>query len=269
MIHPLEFKDFRKISPLVREDYLRLYIDALIEGNAPGRIWVDGLGNPRSAYAWDETHCHYLVGVGGNRDFNEILRRLLNDEIIPDARKTGNSIFKFYHTAGWESAIGDICGIQPMRRGRRFYRFNKSSVQKKESPLEFSIEVIDKNLLQSKRLQNMDLVRGEISSCWNSLDDFLEKGFGLSLRHHDEIVGWCTGEYVSDRVCGIGIEVLEKHQGKGLATVMASSFVEYCLHKGITPHWDSFDDNVPSLRVAEKIGFERVSEYSVYFGSFE
>ena len=269
MIHPLEFKDFRKISPLVREDYLRLHIDAMIEGNTPGRIWVDNLENPTSAYIWDKAHCHYLVGENDSEEFNESIMEFLNGEVIPKARRGGYSTFKLYCSAGWEAATCDMSARSFIKRGRRFYRFNKSSVQKKESPSDFSLEVIDKNLLQSKRLRNMDLVRGEISSCWNTLDDFLEKGFGLSMRHHDEIVGWCTGEYVSDRVCGMGIEVLEKHQGKGLATVMASSFVEYCLHKDITPHWDSFDDNVPSLRVAEKIGFERVSEYSVYFGSFD
>jgi GNAT superfamily N-acetyltransferase len=269
MLIPLPQKHYRKMSPLFEGPHLRLHIDALIEGNAPGQIWVDNLENPRSAYVWDKAHCHYLVGVSDNKNFNEILRKFLNNEIIPNAKRTSHSIFKLYYTAGWEAAIGYVCGTLPMKRGCRFYRFNKSSVQKKESPSNFSLAIIDKNLLQSKMLRNLDLVREEISSCWNSLDDFLEKGFGFLMRNHDEIVGWCTGEYVSDKVCGIGIEVLKKHQGKGLATVMASSFVEYCLHQGITPHWDSFVDNVPSLRVAEKIGFERVSEYSVFFGSFE
>jgi RimJ/RimL family protein N-acetyltransferase len=88
------------------------------------------------------------------------------------------------------------------------------------------------------------------------------------LIYKDEIVCRCTAEYVSTFKCGIGIETDKKYRNRGLATLLASVFVDYCISKDIVPHWDSWNNNLPSIRVAENVGFEKISDYSVYFGSF-
>ena len=49
---------------------------------------------------------------------------------------------------------------------------------------------------------------------------------------------------------------------------MASAFVEDCLALNIIPHWDSFSDNYASIRVAEKVGFEKNEIFDIYFGNF-
>ena len=49
---------------------------------------------------------------------------------------------------------------------------------------------------------------------------------------------------------------------------MASAFVEYSLSVNIQPHWDASANNEASIRVAKKVGFEKIQDYSVFFGEF-
>ena len=141
-----------------------------------------------------------------------------------------------------------------------------SSEWRVKPPVGFQLRQIDRTLLSETLLKNADLVAREIRSCWNSLDDFLTRGFGYSVLSGEEIVCWCTAEYMSNRKCGIGIETLEEYQGRGLATSAASAFVEHAVMRGITPYWDSWCENAASLAVARKIGFEELTRYSVYLG---
>jgi RimJ/RimL family protein N-acetyltransferase len=123
-------------------------------------------------------------------------------------------------------------------------------------------------LLANHRLQNVQHVIAEIESCWPSLQQFYDKGFGVTLLlGEEEIVCWCTAEYVSAGRCGIGIETDEAYQNRGFATLTAAAFVEDCLARQVAPHWDSWTTNVPSLAVAEKVGFRMVQEYFVYLAT--
>ena len=108
----------------------------------------------------------------------------------------------------------------------------------------------------------------EIESCWYSLRDFLKNGFGYSLVNEDEIACRCTAEYVSPGKCGIGIHTAEEYRGRGHATITASAFVDYCVSQHMVPHWDSWTTNLPSIGVAERVGFRRLLDYSVCLGDF-
>ncbi len=270
MIQKLEESSFRKVLPLFKGPHLDLVMQAVLEGTSPGRIWVDDGENPRTAFMWNKAHCYYLVGDENNHEFNKSLEKIITEEIAPKALKNDLLSFKVHYTDGWETKICSIFkGTSPVKRGRRFYTFKKSRVDwKHEIPSGVSVEFIDESLLR-KALVNTDAVTEEIESMWNSVNDFFKKGFGFCSVYNNEIVCWCTAEYVSKNKCGIGIETVEEYENQGFATVTASAFVDYCITKGVTPCWDSWDDNIPSIKVAEKVGFEKILDFSVYLGSFD
>lgn len=58
------------------------------------------------------------------------------------------------------------------------------------------------------------------------------------------------------------------HRGHGFATLTASAFAGHCAERGVIPHWDAWSDNLPSVAVAEKLGFRKIETYSVFTGSF-
>jgi hypothetical protein len=49
---------------------------------------------------------------------------------------------------------------------------------------------------------------------------------------------------------------------------MATRFVDHSLRHHITPHWECDGENIGSVRVAEKAGFEKVQEVAVWVGVF-
>ena len=103
---------------------------------------------------------------------------------------------------------------------------------------------------------------------WPSEERFYEQGFGVIALLAGEAIGWCTAEYVSRDWCGIGIEVVEGYEKRGVATAMTARFVKECLRRRIHPHWECGADNLGSIRVAEKVGFERSEEATFWVGVF-
>ena len=101
---------------------------------------------------------------------------------------------------------------------------------------------------------------------WPSIERFVK--FGISLVTEGRIVCWCTSEYVSKGKCGIGIETLQEHRRRGLATIAASAFVEHCWARRIKSYWECDAENIASRRVAEKVGFTKELDYPIYYGKF-
>ncbi|MFX0170737.1 MAG: GNAT family N-acetyltransferase [Candidatus Hodarchaeota archaeon] len=273
----LEFEEFFKVQSLFFETkHLSFTIDAVIAGNSPGRVWVDQIKNPQSAFLWDKAHCYYFAGNPGNTKFNSAIKNLFSETIIPYAIANHRDVCKIeYSSIEWEPSLkGLLKNTLPTKRERVFYVYKKEKIQERSDilPNDFIIQKIDEQLLKST-INNVDSIMDEINQCWNSIDDFLTIGFGFCLIHKPtnedvSVQGWCTGEYFSEGKCGIGIETFSAYQERGFATAMTSAFVDYCLSVNIRPHWDATVNNYASRRVAEKVGFEKIQDYTVLIGSF-
>ena len=63
---------------------------------------------------------------------------------------------------------------------------------------------------------------------------------------------------------GIEIEVdtVESERRKHLATIVCSALILRCLKEGMYPSWDA--QNMDSVHLAEKLGYEFDHEYTVY-----
>ena len=273
----LRFDNFNKVRSIFSSTkHLSFTIDAVIAGNSPGRMWVDDPNEPSVAFLWDGYHCYYFVGTSSNKKFNTALKKLLFKEIIPKAIENNHEIFKIeYFPEEWEPIVEEMLREKlPVKHARKFFTLNKPMIPKWKDilPTGFSVRKIRKILLESD-IKNVQSIIDEINQCWNSVDDFLEKSFGFCLvytpkNREEEIQGWCTGEYLSEEKCGVGIKTFRGYRKRGFATAMASAFVEHSLSVNIQPHWDASADNNASVRVAEKVGFSKIQDYEVYFGAF-
>lgn len=273
MLYRLKENEFEKARPLFHRQNLAFVIEAVIAGNSPAIIWVDHAANPSAAFLWDRAHCLYLVGAKENKEFTRNVIELISGQLFPEARSQGLTLFKVYYSdIEWEPKIPVIFPQVSLRKmDRVLYTFDHLTEEDgKHRLLEgFQLHLIDHSLLANLKLENIQFLIEEIESCWPSLACFLENGFGFCLLKDQEIVCWCTAEYVSGRQCGIGIETVEKHMNHGYATITASAFVSYCRANQIKPHWDSWKVNLPSVSVAEKAGFKKVLEYSVFLFELE
>ena len=249
--------------------HLKLVADAVLCGNSPAMIWADDPCDPRAALMWDKAHCFYLLGASEHAEFNRTLGQHFAETIAPDMHTRKLGVFKVDCTNdAWREHINLIFpGITFRPLSRTFFALAQPRVRDwaERVPSDFAMCRITRELLNG-HLQNTHALIGEIESCWNSRDDFCERGFGFCLTNVDAIAGWCTAEYVSANQCGIGIETIEAFQNRGFATLMASAFVEYCAAHRIAPHWDAAQSNTPSLAVARKVGLTKILDYDVSLG---
>lgn len=74
-----------------------------------------------------------------------------------------------------------------------------------------------------------------------------------------QIVGTAHTSAVTDRYADIGVDTQEGWRGRGFATAAASIVARRAQEKRRIPVWSCGEDNVASLRVAQKLGFEEVS----------
>ena len=117
-------------------------------------------------------------------------------------------------------------------------------------------------------LGNFSMIRDEVESTLGSFEKFLAMGFGYAFVLENRVCGFCTAEYVSPGECAIGIEVLREHRKKGYASQMTACFLGECQRRGLTPYWECWRNNVPSVKTAERAGFLKQAEYPVLFLEF-
>jgi len=265
--------DVERVRPLFQGQHLELLIHAVIAGNTPGQVWVDDADQPRAAFLWDQAHCLYVTGISDNDAFNQAISGVIAEQIAPQV-----DLFKLYYTPeAWEQQIETLLPNVPVRKlDRVLLTLRQPTIDgwRERIPAGFRVSPSDAALLAQTHLTHLDAVIEEIESGWKSLDEFCRKGFGFCMLEGESVVCWCSAEYfsgseyVSEGRCGIGIETVEGYSGRGLATLTASAFLNYCLERGIAPHWDSWTTNLPSLAVARKVGFQPAEAYTVFLGRF-
>lgn len=253
----LPARELHRVRHLFDGEHLALVIDAMVAGNSPATAWVDDGPRPRAVAVWDGAHSLYIAGAP---DRAGVFSAAISGHVGP-ARP---GLVKVYASTAAASAA--LAGPVRDHRERVFYRGGELLIPgwRSRVPAGLRISSIEDEFRQPGALGNFADVTAEIESCWPSLDDFRRAGFGFCAHDGENIVCWCTAEYVSDGRCGIGIETIPAYRGRGVATLTASAFVEHCAARGITPHWDSWSGNGPSVAVAEKVGFHKVETYSVF-----
>ena len=88
MINELEHTQFEQVRPLFQGLNYHLVIFSILEGNSPGRIWVDHPYRPQTALVWDKVEGGlYLAGFEQNDGFNQALNQCIRQQIYPEARQ--------------------------------------------------------------------------------------------------------------------------------------------------------------------------------------
>ncbi len=248
--------------------YLHFVVTAMEVGNSPALAWVDDTHMPNSALIWDKTHSLYFGGDAHNPTFNATLRDFLVDSLIAEARQRTFGLLKLYFANDdWRTQAADLLSdIEIQHHARILSRLNPQAdlSQAPRLPAHMRLEIIDNDLLQNLSLPGIDALIHEIEACWTSQEHFVDQAFGYCIIEDTHgIVSWCTAEYFSPGVCGIGIETLEQYQRRGLATITARAFAQHANRLGWQVNWDCWLKNRPSVRVAEKVGFEKVADYDI------
>jgi RimJ/RimL family protein N-acetyltransferase len=94
---------------------------------------------------------------------------------------------------------------------------------------------------------------------WGDLRTSLIKGLVAGVIVGDKVVATSFIAARGQRYVDIGVYVLEDYRRRGLATAAASLVARSVQSDGLIPVWSCGSHNLPSLRLARKLGFIEVS----------
>ena len=107
-----------------------------------------------------------------------------------------------------------------------------------------------------------DPVTGDFVSSFKSKDNFLALGRGMVIMKSDRIVAGASSYTRYNEGIEIEVDTVKEERRKGLATIASAALILRCLDEGLYPSWDA--QNMKSVRLAEKLGYEFDHEYTAY-----
>jgi RimJ/RimL family protein N-acetyltransferase len=273
MIHELDKRHYEKVRPLFKDLKWNLITSAVIEGTSPGRVYADRVEEPRTAFMCT-VEGYYLAGYDNNDEFNTSLNKLIFDKFFTGdtVRKDETDIAIGFHPHSWKHKMTTIFqGRIPLITYRRHYTCTDLKIKNwsYKIPDEFKIKPISEELLNKLNQEVPEHLADWIDINWGSISKFSQKGFGFCTLHDEEIVSWSVADCVSGNACEIGIHTHEDYREKGLATLTAAATVDYCLSNRFKlVGWHCEEYNIPSIKVAEKVGFKLERKYIQYYACY-
>ena len=213
-----------------------------------GKVFVTDPENPRSACAFAGCFGFYA----GEPD-----RELV-------AGKPDGFVIMVPQNEAWAAVIEECFpSAKRMTRYaiRKDTRFDRAALRKEleRLPEGYKLREIDAEIYD---LCLEDPVTRDFVSAFGSKEKYLELGRGMVILKDGKIVSGASS-YARCRA-GIEIEVdtVEAERRKHLATIVCAALILRCLEEGLYPSWDA--QNMNSVRLAEKLGYEYSHEYTAY-----
>ncbi len=244
MVHEME--DTSRVKGLY-EGWQETLITSCLQ-KVMGRIFVTDLSEPASALA--SVGC---FGFFAGRPDRELVK----------SRPEGFSLL-VPRDRQWAELIEAAC---PDAKKVTRYAIRKDT--------RFELHTLKKNLLllpDGYELKEIDAelydkclgspITADFVSSFQSKAAYLRDGRGAVIVRNGEIVSGASS-YTRYRE-GIEIEVdtVEEERRKHLALIACSALILRCLDEGLYPSWDA--QNMVSVRLAEKLGYQFDHEYTAY-----
>ncbi len=107
-----------------------------------------------------------------------------------------------------------------------------------------------------------DPVTRDFVSSFESKERFLELGRGMVIMKSGLIVAGASSYTRYKEGIEIEVDTVEEERRKGLATIASAALILRCIDEGLYPSWDA--QNMNSVRLAKKLGYEFDHEYTAY-----
>lgn len=222
---------------------------ATLLGHTPGRAFVDDADHPSQCmirtneglifFSQQASQAFFDEGFDLIKQFSHVILIWRSDIFqiqIPNADKTIQRLEFSEHDANNQS-LADIKNVS--------------------LPDGFEFRVIDRDLLERC------VWREEIENFCGSLENFLAHGFGVCLMRGDEIISESYAPFIGAHNVEIGAVTSETQRGHGYAAMTCAHLIQTCLERGLQPYWSCDADNLASVNLARKLGFQHEREYEI------
>ena len=213
-----------------------------------GNIFVTELENPKSAMAF--VGCFAFYAGEPNKEL------VLN--------KPDGFVIMAPQNKEWEACIEEC--FPTAKKATRYAikkgtKFDKEYLKNliKELPDGYELKEIDEKIYDSCL---PDPVTRDFVSSFGSKEKYLEIGRGMVILKSGRIVAGVSSYTRYKEGIEIEVDTVESERKKGLATVVCAAIILRCLDEGLYPSWDA--QNMNSVHLAEKLGYEFSHEYTAY-----
>lgn len=263
MYTELEEYQFALVKPLIRGVSAYLSLSAIAEGKSRGRIWGNDISNLISACVWDLTNDFvFILAAPNSRLVPSEMNLFLRDKLGPIAKEAGYT--KLHTILLVQTAQAEIDELfkDLSTSTQEMYHFylqekNQAKPQKIDLPKDYHLMRISREILDTGGLANIDEIRRCIMACWQSLDDYFSDGIGYVVIKKGDVASWCSTDYRVSGKCDLYVETFDGYQQKGIGTIVTLACVKECLNQKLEVNWHTWQGNLPSIKLAQRIGFRQ------------
>lgn len=258
MVFDLKNRD--KVRPLFKSPSIHLAVEQILAGGTASPIYVDNIHDPKSVVTWT-SHRVYVAGDYADKDFIEGLNVVMNSQFL-QAYLIGDRFVFYPDNAGWIPVIKQQFWDTKITEGiRRYYEADIEGELAVAVPQGFTVTEVNKALML-KPLKNIEKLMMEMMLEQETVEAFLDKSFGVAAVTDADMAGWCLSENnIGDRF-EVGVEIVEEHRCKGIATAMTKTLFIIGKEKGFhRMGWHCWANNEASNATARRLGLKLIAEY--------
>ncbi len=217
----------------------------VLEGVTRGQILVDDSPHARWAVVREATYGTLYIGGEMNAS--------LLATIIQSFRQVGE-----VGLGCWlDDPLNEMITSQPDYDGRTLYFTERSSNDAiaYELPAAFHLVQRDENLSPKSFDYESTL------DSFGSIQKVLQHTLGVMILHEEAVIcEAATGAPTQGRI-EIGVTTAEDFRGQGFATIACAHLISMCEGQGYHTWWDCAKQNIPSTKLARKLGYRNEQEY--------
>jgi len=259
----LKLKDYYLVESFftVKKQYIPAL--SVIHGNFPGRVFVNQVHEPNFAIVWATSRWMYLEGNINSEKDKLDLRNFIHDVVVPDCKQRNASWFEIY-TADireWDSLfLNEIDNLKAEKHYESVYTLNLEKYTNKKATNKLSDHIIT-------NLKEFEILPKEYCDLPYVDQKFKTKTCtGVELKNEKVLITVCRNNgFVFRNEYFIDVDTfVEEERGKGCATIAAIRLIDHLLNNRMVPLWETTHQNIPSHKLALKLGFEVKDNYPVY-----
>lgn len=271
----LDQHQFERVRDLFRPYENHLVVSAAIQGETPGRVWVDKLSNPKTAVLWDQADMGvYFSGRYQNISFNKAFNEVLLADIVAQAKVMSHQdTLTFYvPSSQWEKNLRAVLAGTGAMPYPSLY-FVQEPHRAPDIPMtkgHLRPQALDLPFI--KKLNRKDpehpLIKWGMKT-YGSVHAFLEKClvWGVIDTERDQLVAWCVAKYITVLNKGVSCELscgtVEEHSPEAVAALQG--ICSHCQIQGIEHlGYHVLVGQTAEIEALQKAGFIQQGETVAY-----
>jgi len=255
-----ELRSLDKARFIFKTPTIHLALEQILAGVTSSPVYVDDINQPKSAVTWTNS-CVYLAGDPMNNEFIKYFNVVMNAQFF-QAFLVGSKFNVYPDSPKWIPVLKQQFWDLKVKDGvRRYYESELKDNYEVSLPLGYNIVDVTYELVR-KPLKNIENLLKEMISEYESVEEALKRVFGVAAISDEELAGWCLSEYNLGNRFEVGLETIEDHRWKGIATAMGKTLANKAKANGYEHlGWHCWTWNEASNATAIKLGLKLVAEY--------